>query len=175
MCQTSQRVGGPGSKACANHPDRAPVEEFGELSLCDACRRGRLEAVATAHAVGAHAQCAVERSADGRWLPLRERAPAHWVAHELRIKAPAGAQRCAFGHPLELDEILRLRRPVSPPTPLATGDLWVDLDGRNCGLVVGVDRNHGLRVMIRHLEIEAGQVAMSDFYETFEGRGEFWR
>jgi hypothetical protein len=61
------------------------------------------------------------------------------------------------------------------PTPLATGDLWVDLDGRGCGVVVGVDRREGLRVLIRHLDARRGNVSVSEFYEVFEGRGGFHR
>ncbi len=175
MCQTSTRVGEPGRNACANHPGRSCVEQFGKLALCEECRRGRLEATRGPHAAAAHAACAVWRAADGRWTPLRERAPAHWLAHELRIKAPAGAASCAFGHPLEVEDLLLQRRRVVAPTPLATGDLWVDLDGRGCGVVVGVDRRDGLRVLIRHLDARRGNVSVSEFYEVFEGRGGFHR
>lgn len=80
-------------------------------------------------------------------MPPRKRAPAHWLAHELRSKAPAGVGSCAFGHPLDVDDVLFEWRRVVPLTPLAMGDVSVDLDA--CGVVVGVGRKAGPCVLMR--------------------------
>ncbi len=175
LCQTSPEVGDDTSSPCAYHPGRAPVERFGELPLCDECRVGRTQAARSFAPAFPYAECCVARAPNGAWSPLVDRAPAHWLAHELRAKARPGGAACAFGHPIDLDDLLRTRRPIEPPTPLCAGDLWIDLDGNRCGLVTGVDRRDGLRVQIRHLDPEQGCARVVDFYEAFDGRGEFHR
>ncbi len=145
------------------------------MPLCGECRRARTQAVRTLGLRTPWAECCVTRSPAGQWIPLREHAAAHWLSHELGCKPLPGAETCARGLPFRLDDVLRQRRPLSPGTPLATGDLWVDLDGRHAGLVVGVDRSKGVRVMIRHLCPEVGTVTVDDFHERFGGRGEFHR
>lgn len=159
---------------CAYHPGRASVERFGELHLCEECRLGRTQAARSFGAAFPHAECCVERGPNGTWKPLGERASVHWLAHELRAKGRPGAA-CASGYAIDLDDLLRTRRPIEPPTPLSAGDVWVDLDASRCGLIVGVDRREGIRVLIRHLDPDQGCASVVDFYEAFDGRGEFHR
>jgi len=169
------RSGGQSVNDCAYHRGRAGVERLGGGALCDECARARAQAVRSLGPGVPRAECCVTRSAAGEWTPLREHAASHWLSHEIGARALPGADTCAGGAPFRLHDLLRQRRPLPAGTPVASGDLWVDLDRSHAGRVVGVDRRDGVRVLIRHLCPVAGSVTVDDFHERFAGRGEFFR
>lgn len=120
-------------------------------------------------------ECAVTCSDQGDWLALPGVLSVHWLAHELEASAPPGSPTCLLGYPIRLPDLLRDRPPVSAPSPVRRGDLWVDLGGNHCGLVSEVIRQPSVRVAIRHLCPRRRRIETDDFYEQFSGRGGFYR
>jgi hypothetical protein len=92
------------------------------------------------------------------------------------VRAPTGRPSCAAGYALESAPLLAARRALAgvPPRP---GDLWLDLDGSDCGLVAAVtpDPDRGLAIAIRHLRCPPVRICVEDFYFQLHGRGGFFR
>jgi hypothetical protein len=111
-----------------------------------------------------------------RWLALEAGGAAHWLAHELSARAPAGVTGCAAGLAVHAADVLATWRPVLGGPP-RSGDVWVDLDGLACGLVASVapDPERGLAITIRHLRSAPARVCIEDFYFQLHGRGRFLR
>jgi hypothetical protein len=83
---------------------------------------------------------------------------------------------CAAGFALELSDLLATRRELERTLPQPR-DLWVDLDGRDCGLVTEVRRGEGaeLALSVRGLLAAGGRLETVDFYRDLHGRGRFFR
>jgi hypothetical protein len=161
---------------CANHPDRPAVERLGFQSYCAACRDA-LAAVTRSPALRAlPRECFASYGGAERWLPLARGAPAHWLAHELGVRAQLGRAGCAAGHSLDRADLLAGRREVRGEPP-RRGDLWVDLDAEGCGLVVAVQHaeTRGFAISIRHLEPVSARDRVADFYAQLTARGRFFR
>ena len=109
------------------------------------------------------------------WRALASGAPAHWLAHELGVRAPIGRPACAAGFAIERRDLVGRRRPIASAP--RRGDLWVDLDDEGCGVVAGVsaDSSRGLSIAIRHLHPLPARAALGDFYLQMNGRGSFFR
>jgi hypothetical protein len=146
-------------------------------SLCAGCREARLDAAERVEGWMTQRECFVARSPAGDWSPLEDGAREHWLAHELRVRALPSVPSCMLGHPIRLEDVLRHRRELARGVPLSPGDVWVDLDGSDCGLVAGVlrDPERGLQITVRHLSPERAVVASDDFYRHLCGRGSFYR
>ena len=119
-------------------------------------------------------ECFATPAGEG-WRPLTTGAAAHWLAHELGVRAPHGRPACAAGFALERDDLIGSRQPVRGP-PRA-GDLWLDLDPERCGVVASVrpDPDRGFAIAIRHLHPLPARPATGDFYLQFAARGQFFR
>jgi hypothetical protein len=162
--------------SCVHHPGRESIEAVGPLRYCESCRDARQRTTRGAEIRAHPAGCFARFVGGERWVALESGGPAHWLAHELGVRAPSGRTRCAAGFAVHARDLLATRHTVSggPPRP---GDLWVDLDERDCGVVAAVaaDPERGLAITIRHLGSAPARVCIEDFYFQLHGRGRFFR
>ena len=164
------------ARSCAHHAERPAAEVLGARAYCAACREARLGAT---RALGSRAQpseCFARWLGDERWLALESGAAAHWLAHELGLRPPAGRPSCAAGFAIDRADVLAGRRELVGEAPRA-GDLWVDLDAEGCGIVQSAQREgeRGIAIAIRHLRAFPARPERADFYLQLGGRGRFFR
>jgi hypothetical protein len=113
---------------------------------------------------------------------------AHYVAHQLELKATNGV-RCHLGYPVRVSDLVsRLGDPISIDEVKA-GDVWARLKGANrggggneptshCGMVRGVVRTEDGKppvITIRHCSSGQRKVADDDWAKRFGSGGQFYR
>jgi hypothetical protein len=160
---------------CCLHADRPGVASEGDRRYCERCRGG-IEAARRAGTPGvASLGCAALYTGGDSWRPIQAPGAAHWLGHELRISVPPGRPACAAGRAARVSELLSGYRELVRELPGA-GDLWVDLDGEGCGVVVLARRAaEGVEIAIRGGLVARPQLGMLDFYRDCSGRGRFHR
>jgi hypothetical protein len=161
---------------CAIHRERPAVETLGARSYCAECRDARLGATQRLELRAIPSDCFASHLGAGRWLAFQRGAPAHWLAHQLGVRARPERPACAAGFAVERADLLAGRSRVSGEPPRA-GDLWVDLDAEGCGLVCRSQRDEtrGFAISIRHLCATPARELHSDFYLDLAARGTFFR
>jgi len=160
---------------CSLHADRPGVWSEGARRYCERCRAG-IEAALRAATPGAAAlRCAAIFTGGDSWRPVPVPGAAHWLGHELRISIAPGRPGCAAGFAARLSEVLAGYRELGRELPQA-GDLWVDLDGEGCGIVVSSRREGaGADISVRGALVAKPALSVLDFYRDCGGRGHFHR
>jgi len=161
---------------CAHHPEREGAETLGARAYCASCRDARALATRGLELRAQPSACFATYAGDELWLALPRGAPAHWLAHELDVRAPVARPACAAGYAIERSDVLGGRREVRGEPPRRS-DLWVDIDAEGCGVVVRAqpDETRGFSISIRHLRPSPARESSDDFYLQLGGRGRFFR
>jgi hypothetical protein len=157
------------------HPALPAARTLGPRGYCADCDRALEAAGRGVPALVQPRECfLIVRGAS--FAPAGASPSLHWLAHELVRLAGSGRAACAAGFALELSDVLGTRRELARTLP-RPGDLWVDLDDRDCGVVTEVRRGDGdeLSLRIRGLLAPGGRLDTVDFYRDLHGRGRFFR
>jgi hypothetical protein len=162
-------------RVCAIHSDRPALAERGANAYCARCLEAQEAALRHVPARPVPRECFVTRVGPDLWRPLDD-AGAHFVAHELGLRAP-GPRACLAGHPGSLPELMRALRRLRAGEGVRPRDVFVSLDRRRCGVVVAVsDTVSGqLAIPIRGVAPGNPRPRIDDFYRDFYGGGEFYR
>jgi hypothetical protein len=161
---------------CAHHPDRPAAETLGARAYCASCRDARGLATRGLELRARPADCFASYAGGDRWLAFPRGESAHWLAHELGVRAPPGRRGCAAGFAIERADVLAGRRELRGEPPRAA-DLWVDLDAEGCGIVMRVEphETRGFSISVRYLQALAAREMHADFYLQLGARGRFFR
>lgn len=162
--------------SCAHHPERPAVEALGARAYCAGCRDARALATRGLELHARPSECFATYAGADRWHALARGGPAHWLAHELGVRAALARPACAAGFAIERADVLAGKSELRGEPP-RRADLWVDLDAEGCGVVVRVERHEtrGFSISIRHLRPLSARESIDDFYLQLGGRGAFFR
>jgi len=164
---------------CSLHPGRDSVAAIFGKNYCATCRDG---ITAARGRVDRHVQpndCFIWYVSNDNWQPISGTGCAHWVSHELKIKAGTASDRCLAGFTYRVRTLVFSRTPVTDISLVRVNDIWASPSVDHTGLVIRVTppAQAGGRptITIRHDSSRQGRVAENDFATFFHGQGTFYR
>jgi len=155
---------------CTFHPGRDSVIEIDGSFYCAICQDGIT--AARCH-VPQHVEpkdCFVWYASNDNWTPISGTGCAHWVAHQLNIRATGAGDQCLAGFAYRVRSLVACRNPVSV-ADVQIDDIYVTLRMDHTGLVIRAAPS----ILIRHDSSGQGKVAENEFATYFHGKGRFFR
>ena len=155
---------------CTFHPGRDSVIQIAGRNYCAPCQQGI--AAARSH-VPQHVEpkdCFVWYASGDNWNPISGTGCAHWVAHQLNIRASGSGGGCLAGFIYRVRSLVACRVEVKL-TDVQVNDIYVTPKMDHTGLVVQVTPT----ILIRHDSSGQGKVAENEFTTYFHGEGRFFR
>jgi hypothetical protein len=164
---------------CSLHPGRDSVTAFFGKYYCLACRNG----IAAARGrVDRHVEpkdCFIWYVSNDNWQPITGTGCAHWVAHQLNVRAGGAGACCLAGFTYRVPVLVRSRTPIASSSQVRVNDIWTSPSLDHTGLVVRVvppaKADGAPEITIRHDSSRQGRVAENDFATYFHGNGNFYR
>ena len=164
---------------CALHPGRDSVTMIFGRNYCAICRDG---VAAARKLIDRHVEpkdCFIWYVSNDKWQPVLGTGCAHWVAHQLNIRAGTPADQCLAGFTYRVPVLVRSRAPVTNLSQVCVNNIWASRSLKHTGLVIRVVppvRVGGSpTITIRHDSSRQGKVAENDFATFFHAEGSFYR
>ena len=160
----------PPAPQCTLHPGRPSVIQIEGLPYCATCRDGIR--AARLH-VDRHVEprdCFIWYASNDHWTPIAGTGCAHWVAHELNIRAESRGEGCLGGFAYRVHSLIEGRTRIASPA-VQIDDIYVTPNLDHTGLVARVTPS----IRIRHDSSGQGKVAENEFATYFHGKGSFFR
>ncbi|MFM7036602.1 MAG: hypothetical protein ACKO2L_02655 [Planctomycetaceae bacterium] len=128
------------------------------------------------------AACFVWYVGNNQWRQITGTGCAHWVAHQLNIRASGNDPHCLEGYIYRVASLVRRTTPVAL-SDLRVHDVYVNPAADHTGLVVRIipgasrtGQSQGApQIWIRHDSSRQGHVADNEFATYFNGQGTFRR
>jgi len=164
---------------CALHPGRPPAAAILGKDYCRQCQLGILEARGWVHKHVQPKDCFVWYEGNDSWLPIDGTGCAHWVAHQMNIRAGGKGEQCLAGLTFRVKTLVSGRPRCSSPSLVRVNYIWASPAMDHVGIVVKVadppKPGDPPKITIRHDSSAQGRVADNDFATYFKGRGIFFR
>jgi len=166
---------------CVHHPGRESVVTVNSQNYCANCQTGIVTARGRVDRHVEPRDCFVWYVGTNNWQPITGTGCAHWVAHQLGIRAN-GTEKCLEGYIYRVSTLVQRTR-VIQLADLRVNDIYVTPSADHTGLVVRIapaPQRPGQptappQITIRHDSSGQGRVADNDFATYFRGQGTFRR
>ncbi len=164
---------------CVLHPGRDSVAAIFGRNYCRICQEGITAARGRVNGHVEPKDCFIWYVSNDNWQPITGTGCAHWVSHQLNVRAGGAGACCLAGFTYRVPILVHTRRPVSSVQDVMVNDIWASPTLDHTGLVIRVTppaRTGGQSaITIRHDSSGQGRVAENDFATYFHGHGAFYR
>ena len=155
---------------CVFHPGRDSVVEISGRTYCAPCQQGIFSARSRVPRHVEPKDCFVWYASRDNWSTIPGTGCAHWVAHQLNLRANGSGGGCLNGFIYRVRALVAGRTEVDP-SAVQAGDIYVTPKMDHTGLVVCVEP----KILIRHDSSGQGKVAENEYATYFHGEGRFFR
>jgi hypothetical protein len=164
---------------CTLHPGRDSVIAIFGKNYCQQCRGGILAARGRVDRHVEPKDCFIWYVSNDNWQPITGTGCAHWVSHQLNVRAGGDGACCLAGFTYRVPALVHSRAPVGSISNVRVNDIWASPTLDHTGLVIRVfppvQVGGNPTITIRHDSSGQGRVAENDFATYFHGHGSFYR